>query len=139
MVEKTVYDARGRMSNLGRVKKFYPEAFVHLVSYRLLIIFSLLLFVTFALSVADSAFTGLFDVVLVLTWIFFTTQVFETAKGLSLTASRGAAFGRLNSSFVGSMMTQKEKARGRRYRVIPYIVLAVWIAGLIALLAELMI
>ena len=85
--EKNIYDPRGRLSNLRRLRAFDMEALIHLISYRLLIIASLLTAVFFVLSLAAPALQVAWKILLVLDWIFFSTQVFETLKGLMLTGS----------------------------------------------------
>lgn len=134
--EKRIYDARGRMSNLGRLKHFDREALVHLISYRLLIITSLLTFITFLISLAAPSADIVWKVLLLFVWIFFSTQVFETLKGLSLTGSGGIAFGRLNESFISAMVTKKTSPG---FKAIPYVALAFWLAGLVAYIVELVI
>lgn len=131
--DKSIHDPRGRLSNLGRLKTFDREALVHLVSYRLLIITSLLTFFVFLASLAYPGFAPAWKLLLVLDWIFLSTQVFETLKGLALTGSGGIAFGRLNESFLSAMV---EKRSRPVYKAVPYVALAVWVAGFIVLIAE---
>ncbi len=133
--DKNIYDPRGRLSNIGRLRGFDAEALVHLISYRLLIISSLLTVVAFLFSLGVSQLDAVWKVLLVLDWIFFSTQVFETLKGLSLTGSGGIAFGRLNQSFLSGMLGKKDSPG---YRAIPYIALALWLVGLVVLIAEMM-
>lgn len=131
--DKNIYDPRGRLSNLGRLKTFDIEALVHLISYRLLIISSLLTVLFFLLSFPAPVFDGAWKIMIVLDWLFFTTQVFETLKGLALTGSGGIAFGRLNKSFL-SAMEEKESSPG--FKAIPYIALVLWIIGFVVLIVE---
>lgn len=134
--DKNIYDPRGRLSNLGRLKSFDIEALVHLISYRLLIISSLLTVLLFLLSLAAPVLDTAWKIMIALDWLFFTTQVFETLKGLSLTGSGGIAFGRLNESFLSAM---EEKKSSPGFKAIPYIALALWIIGFFVLLAEMII
>lgn len=127
--DKNIYDPRGRLKNLGRLRTFDVEALIHLISYRLLVLTSLLTVIAFLLSLAIPATAMAWKILLLLDWIFFSTQVFETLKGLSLTGSHGIAFGRLNESFL-SAMVKKRSSPG--YKAMPYFALAVWLAGLAA-------
>ncbi len=131
--DKNIYDPRGRLSNLRRLRPFDIEALVHLISYRLLIITSLLTFIVFLATLAAPPLEGALKVLIVLDWIFFSTQVFETLKGLSLAGSRGIVFGRLNESYLSAMAGKREYPG---YRAVPYIALMLWIIGLFVLIAE---
>jgi len=127
MQKTNVHDVRGRLSLLGRLLEFDREAFVHLLFYRALIISSLITVVIFAASLLFSSLDYAWEIMIAIDWLFFTTQVFETSKGLSLTGSNGAAFGRLNPSFVSSMLPSSHTSF---YRSIPYVLLAIWLVGL---------
>ena len=131
--EKNLYDPRGRLSNLRRLRDFDMEALIHLISYRLLIIASLLTVVFFALSLAAPALQVAWKALLVLDWIFFSTQVFETLKGLMLTGSGGIAFGRLNESYLSAMVKNTSRPG---YKAVPYVALVLWVIGLFVLIAE---
>lgn len=131
--DKNIYDPRGRLSNLGRLRTFDLEALIHLISYRLLIISSLLTVLFFLLSLAAPVLDAAWKAMIILDWIFFTTQVFETLKGLALTGSGGIAFGRLNKSFLSAM---EEKQSSPGFKAIPYIALVLWIIGFFVLLVE---
>lgn len=134
--EKNIYDARGRMSNLGRLKQFDREALIHLISYRLLIVTSLLTVIFFLASFASGSLGIVWKVLLVLDWIFFSTQVFETLKGLALTGSGGIAFGRLNESYLSAMASKKSSPG---FKAIPYVALVLWIIGLFVFIAEMIV
>ncbi len=125
-------DRRGSQSRIGRLASFYMEGFIHMLFYRILIPVSIIyglviiawLFVP-ALGPAVKALT-------IAVWALFTPQLFETIKGLALAQSRGMAFGHLNPEFVAVYRARY----GKSYSIIkaaPYAVLAIWLAGFIAM------
>ncbi len=127
-MEKKTYDARGSIGNLGRLIEFDREAFYHLISYRLLIITSLLTAALFILSTALHSLVPVWKVLLLAVWLLLASQVYESAKAFVLVGSRGLAFGRLNESYLSSMRSG-EVAGISAY--IPYAVLAVWAVGFV--------
>ncbi|MEM3852632.1 MAG: hypothetical protein QXP70_06495 [Methanomassiliicoccales archaeon] len=129
MTDQKWFDARGRMGLLSRLLAFDREAFIHLVFYRALIFGSIITFVLFIASIPFHVLDLAWRIMIAIDWIFFTTQVFESIKALSLAGSEGAAFGHLNPSFVSSMLSVRHRGA---YTAIPYVFLAIWIAGLIA-------
>ena len=68
-------------------------------------------------------------------WVLWTPQLFEVAKGLALAWSRGMAFGNLNEEFAHLYRTRYGKRRGL-YLSLPFIVMAVWAAGFILMIAR---
>lgn len=136
MYQEHSHDLRGRIALLGRLLRFDKEAFIHLLFYRCLIVSSIVTFIIFALSFPFHVLFYGVKVMIALDWVFFTTQVFESAKAMSLADSRGAAFGHLNPSFVSSMLVSRNASA---YRLLPFLLLAVWIAGLAAYIAVVLI
>jgi lipoprotein signal peptidase len=132
--EKRVYDPRGKMVSLTRLTGFDREAFYHLLSYRAFIIFSLITFVVFILSLAMDSLTEVWRVLLVVVWLLMTSQVYESVKAFALVGSNGRAFGHLNESFMSSMMRKEE---GKRWlEKLPYVVLVLWLLGFVIFAAE---
>lgn len=120
------------MSNLARLWRFYPGAFIHMVFYRALIISALLTFVLFVLYMIYSPLWLAFELILLADWILFTTQVYESARAFVDVGSRGLALGRLNRSFVNSMMGGE---RARTYAAMPPVLACVWLVGLLVFAA----
>ena len=96
MTEKKLYDMRGRQANIARLAHFHVEGFIHMLFYRILtflaVIYGIVLLAFFAypqLSLTVKALT-------VLVWIFFTPQLYETAKGFTIISTKGLAFGHLS-------------------------------------------
>ena len=130
---KEVYDLRGRQALIGRLLRFYKEAYVHMLFYRILIIFSFLAAAVFSLSLLFDSFGPIFRTVFLLLWIFFTPQVFETSKGVSVIATEGFIFGNLNKSYMVTAEKYEKHALAPIYKVAPYAALSLWAAGFIAL------
>ena len=133
MQEKEIYDVRGGQSKLFRLLRFDTEGLVHLVFYRIAIVIAALMVISMAIGVkyVQTPFINATRVLMLLLWIMFTPQLFETIKAMSLIASRGVVFGRLNPSF----MSQVKRNTGMDVLLyaLPYVVLAVWAVGLIGL------
>ena len=133
MQEKEIYDVRGGQSKLFRLLRFDTEGLVHLVFYRIAIVIAALMVISMAVGVkyVQTPFINATRVLMLLLWVMFTPQLFETIKAMSLIASRGVVFGRLNPSF----MSQVKRNTGMDVLLyaLPYVVLAVWVVGLIGL------
>ncbi len=133
MQEKEIYDVRGGQSKLFRLLRFDTEGLVHLVFYRIAIVIAALMVISMAIGVkyVQTPFINATRVLMLLLWIMFTPQLFETIKAMSLIASRGVVFGKLNPSFM-SQVKRNTSMDGLLY-ALPYVVLAVWAVGLIGL------
>jgi hypothetical protein len=127
---KKVYDFRGKQSNISRLIRFDPEAFVHILFYRLLIPVSIIYGVVLLASLAFAGLGLVAKTLTIIVWILFTPQVFETAKAISVTGSRGIAFGHLNESYRFILRTRYSKKAGG-YSLFPYLILALWVIGFI--------
>jgi hypothetical protein len=131
---KKVYDFRGKQSNISRLTRFDPEAFVHMLFYRVLIPVSIIYGIVLLASLVFSGLELAVKALTVIIWILFTPQVFETAKAVSVTGSRGMAFGHLNESYLFILRTRYSKKAGA-YTLFPYLVLALWVVGFISMVA----
>jgi hypothetical protein len=130
---KKLKDLRGPQARISRLASFHMEAYIHMLFYRILVPLSII----YGISVLARFFVpGLGPVVKVLTlmtWILWTPQVFEVAKGLALAWSRGMAFGHLNEEFAHLYKKRYSKKPGG-YIAFPYVVLVLWAVGFIVLL-----
>ncbi len=132
---KTLTDLRGPQSRIGRLLPFYFEAYLHMLLYRFMIplavlygLFILAWFLVPGLGAGLKIFTAV-------VWVLWTPQFFEVAKGLSLAASRGMAFGQLNPEFA-HLYRKRYRKRPGAYIAFPYVVLALWAAGFVVLMAR---
>lgn len=134
-IPKKTKDLRGRQTRIGRLVHFYLEAYVHVLTYRIMVP----LVILYGLAVfAYLLFPGLGLLLKVFTlvmWVLWTPQFFEIAKGLSLSGSRGIAFGHLNEEFAHLYRKRYPHPMGL-YLAFPYIVLALWVAGFIVVLVR---
>ncbi|MDG6931401.1 MAG: hypothetical protein JRN26_07990 [Nitrososphaerota archaeon] len=125
-------DRRGPQSRIGRLASFYMEGFIHMLFYRILVPVSI---IYGALVLAWMLYPPLGLAVKALTiavWVLFTPQLFETVKGLALSRSRGMAFGHLNEEF--KALYRARYGNGGWYLgAAPYVVLAVWLVGFVAM------
>ena len=129
MDEQNSYDVRGSQSRVLRLLNFDREGLIHMMFYRVAVFSAIVLAASMVIGFIDNGtpFINLTGTMLVITWILFTPQVFETSKAMSIIASRGIVFGRLNESFL------KYGAPKSRLNIIysafPYMAIAIWAIG----------
>ena len=131
MAIKHTYDVRGRQSRIFRLYCSDKEGLLHMLSYRLAIIFAFITIGSMIWSIyaAGTPLTLLSERFIIVLGILFIPQLFESTKALSLIASRGIVFGMLNPSFL--QFGVKRHRIYQLYKLIPYIVTVVWLVGLI--------
>jgi len=130
---KASRDLRGPQVRIGRLLRFHPEAFIHVLAYRIMVPLTILFGAVVLLSVFLPGLGAVLKIFTAVIWILWTPQLFEVAKGLSLAWTRGMAFGRLNEEFAHLYRKRYGKRTGA-YIAFPYIVLALWAAGFVVLL-----
>jgi hypothetical protein len=130
---KELHDLRGPQRRISRLLRFYPEAYIHMLFYRvaipLTILYGLVILLFFLLpgwGLALKIFTAVL-------WVLWTPQLFAVAKGLCLAWSRGMAFGQLNPEFA-ALYRKRYSRRSGLYVALPYVVLAVWAVGFVVLI-----
>jgi hypothetical protein len=133
LLDKQVYDLRGKQTSIGRLLGFDKEAFIHMLFYRVLIIVSIIAAIAFVLGYAIGIPSAVFKLLFVLVWVLFTPQVYETAKGISVIATKGFVFGHLNKSYLATASKHGKRAMDPLYKLMPYTALVLWLAGLAAL------
>lgn len=132
---KRLTDLRGPQSRIGRLLGFSFEAWLHMLTNRIMVFLSLLYAVCIA---AYLLIPGLGTVLKVLTaavWVLWTPQFFEALKGLALVGSRGLAFGHLNREFA-QLYRKRYKKHPAAYAAFPFVVLAAWAAGFVVMLVR---
>lgn len=131
-MEKQLYDVRGRQSSILRLWRFDREAFVHMVSNRILMFFALLTAAILIWNIHSpnyvTAFWGKIAVLIV--WALFTPQLFAAFKAFSRVSSRGGAFGRFTEAYARTNV--KSGRINPIYRALPYAAVTVWLLGLVA-------
>ena len=136
---KLLKDLRGPQSRIGRLASFYPEGFIHVLVYRiqipLTLLYAALLAVYLLTGARGGALGGAVKAATAVVWAFWTPQLYEVAKGLSLAWSRGMAFGHMNPEFAALYRKRYAKKSGG-YTAFPFVVLAVWAAGFIIMLVR---
>ena len=130
MEKKHTYDVRGKQSRIFRLYCSDKEGLLHMVFYRIAIIFALATAAVIIWSIikAGNPLTPLSERFIITLGVLFIPQLFESIKAFSLIISRGIVFGRLNPSFMKYGV--KQHAVYRLYRLLPYIVILVWVVGL---------
>ncbi|MCL4365214.1 MAG: hypothetical protein M1569_02150 [Candidatus Marsarchaeota archaeon] len=133
METENSYDVRGRQSGIFRLYGFDNEGLVHMIFYRIAVFAALLLAAAIIIGFAfdGQPFTPYSKVLVLIVWILFTPQLFETGKAMSIIATRGIVFGRLNESFLKYGV--KMKGMYKIYRSVPYIILMMWAAGFVGI------
>ncbi len=131
MAAKHVYDVRGRQSMIFRLYCSDKEAFVHMVFYRIAIIFAFILIASMVWSALQygTALTIVTQRLIIIEGIFFVPQIFESVKALVIIMTKGVVFGELNASFV--RFGVKRRRIYLLYRLFPYIVIVLWAALLV--------
>ena len=127
-------DLRGPQRRIGRLLTFSLEGFVHALAYRVLVPLTIVFGAVMLLSVFVGIPGVLLKVLTAVTWALWTPQLFEVAKGLSLAWTRGMAFGKLNEEFAHLYRTRYGRSTAV-FLAFPWVVLALWIAGFVVLLA----
>jgi hypothetical protein len=130
---KRLEDLRGPQRRISRLLRFYPEAYIHMLFYRvaipLTILYGLVILLFFLLPGWGLALKILTAVL----WVLWTPQLFAVAKGLCLAWSRGMAFGQLNPEFA-ALYRKRYSRRSGLYVALPYVVLVVWAVGFVVLI-----
>ncbi len=133
MAQKHVYDVRGKQTMIFRLYASDKEGLLHMLFYRLAIIVAFITIVSMIWSVWTSG--NLLNFVsqrlIIVVGVLFTPQLFESMKAFSLIVSGGIVFGMLNPSFLHYGV--KKHGIYQLYKLIPYIVTAIWIIGLVYL------
>ncbi len=134
MQKKETYDVRGGQSKIFRLFCFDKEGLLHMAFYRVAIVVALLMVISMAVGVKYvlTPFINGTRVLMLLLWISFTPQLFETVKAMSLIASGGMVFGKLNPSFMTQV--KRNSSMDAVLFALPYVVLLVWIVGFLGLL-----
>lgn len=128
---KHVYDVRGSQSRIFRLYCYDREALVHMVFYRVAVIFAILAAITMVASFLSygNPLDQLSERFVFILGILLIPQLFGSMKAFSIIASHGVVFGRLNPSFMKYGI--KERRIYSLYKLIPYIVTVVWVIALV--------
>jgi hypothetical protein len=126
-------DLRGPQKRISRLLRFYPEAYIHMLFYRIAIPLTILygLIILFYYMVP-----GVGPVLKILTavlWVLWTPQLFGVAKGLSLAWTRGMAFGQLNPEFA-ALYRKRYSKRSGIFVAFPFVVTAIWAMGFVLMI-----
>ncbi len=132
---KQLLDLRGRQSRIGRLLGFSFEAWLHVAAYRVQIPLSLVYAVLVAASLLVPGLDRAVEIGTAVIWVLWTPQLFEVVKGLALAWSRGMAFGHMNEEFAALYRARYARHAGV-LRVLPFLFLAAWAAGLVVLLVR---
>jgi len=128
-------DFRGSQARIGRLAGFHLEGFIHVLAYRIMVILTILYGIFIVIFLAAPGLGTPLKIVTGIVWVLWTPQLFEVAKGLALAWSRGMAYGKLNPEFAHLYRTRYNKKPGL-LRAFPWVVLAVWAAAFVALMAR---
>jgi hypothetical protein len=130
---KELQDLRGPQRRISRLLRFYPEAYIHMLFYRiaipLTILYALLIVLYFIMPGLGLAL----KISTAVLWVLWTPQLFAVVKGLCLAWTRGMAFGQLNPEFA-ALYRKRYARRTGLYLALPYLVLAVWAVGFVVLI-----
>ena len=132
---KRLTDLRGPQSRIGRLLSFSFEAWLHMLTNRIMVFLSLVYAVLIFVSVLVPGLGTVLKIVTAAVWLLWTPQFFEALKGLALVWSRGMAFGRMNPEFAHLYRKRYAKRTGL-YVAFPYVVLAAWAVGFVVMLVR---
>ena len=130
---KRLKDLRGPQKRISRLLRFYPEAYLHMLFYRIAVPLTLLYALTILLYLLLPGLGLPLKIFTAVIWALWTPQLFAVAKGLSLAWTRGMAFGQLNPEFAALYRKRYPRSSGF-YTALPYAVLVLWGLGFVALL-----
>ena len=132
---KRLTDLRGPQSRIGRLLSFSFEAWLHMLTNRIMVFLSLVYGVLIFVSVLVPGLGTVLKIVTAAVWLLWTPQFFEALKGLALVWSRGMAFGRMNPEFAHLYRKRYAKRTGL-YVAFPYVVLAALAVGFVVMLVR---
>ena len=134
-MEKETYDLRGGQGRIIRLWHFYKEGYIHMLFYRILIPLSIITAIVFAATYVYGSPTlnTASRLLFIFVWILFAPQVFESAKGASVIATKGFVHGDLNKLYMESAAKYEQHPLSPVYKALPYVALVTWVAGLIAI------
>ena len=130
---KRLTDLRGPQSRVGRLLSFSFEAWLHMVTNRVMVFLSMLYAVLVVVYLLVPGLGAALKWATAALWVLWTPQFFEALKALVLVRTRGLAFGHLNGEFAHLYRTRYRKHPGP-YRVFPFVVLAAWAVGFVLML-----
>ena len=101
MANKHIYDVRGKQSMIFRLYCSDKEGLIHMVFYRIAIIFAFLTAASIIWSVLSSGnpLTALSEHFIIVIGVLFIPQLFESIKAFSLIVSGGVVFGQAEPVF----------------------------------------
>lgn len=134
-LRKKTRDLRGPQTRIARLASFHMEGFIHVLAYRIMVPLTILWSLLIIAYLLWPVLGGLVKIVTAAVWVLWTPQLFQVAKGLALARSRGMAFGKLNEEFAHLYRKRYGRNPGL-YLALPFIVLAVWTAGFIVMIAR---
>lgn len=133
-MDKEVFDLRGMQESILRLYRFDKGAFLHMLFYRIAVFVAIAAGLLIAADTVTLHHLAYYTKLLVaLSWILFTPQLFAVFVAFSVMRSRGVAFGHLNSSFLSAEV--EKRLSQNVYKALPYIAIAVWMAGFVMLIA----
>jgi hypothetical protein len=130
---KELHDLRGPQRRISRLLRFYPEAYIHMLFYRIAIPLTILYAVLIVLYYILPGLGLALKISTAVLWALWTPQLFAVVKGLCLAWTRGMAFGQLNPEFAALYRKRYPRPTGF-YVALPYLALAVWAAGFVVLI-----
>lgn len=131
---KRTYDLRGKQASIARLLGFDMEAFVHMIAYRLLIFASIIYGIALLLAAMYPQFGTAVVLLTAIVWILYTVELFEFIKGIAMVQSKGLVFGRFLESYREIKLRDASRPMLAALSIAPYAAVAVWAAGLVAML-----
>lgn len=136
LMEKRIYDLRGRQRSILRVGRFDREALLHMITYRALIFVGFiegLVLLYSSVFGSGAVLDSVSDFLLFVVMLIFIPEIFEMLKALAVISSKGIVFGRLNHSFLdANNLARKDSPLA----VLPYLGTLIWIGVIIAFLVS---
>ena len=120
------------MKNINKqdLKRFDIEAFIHILFYRIAVIYaifnSIIIFLNLIGVVSD---LGL-KISIALLWILLTPSFYELNRGMVMAITRGLAFGHIAEN-LRDLLLKKYGSKVLFYRSLVYIALILWVGGFI--------
>ncbi len=124
------------MKNINRqdLKRFDLEAFIHILFYRIAVIYAIFNSIVIILNVLGIISDLGLKISLAILWVLLTPSFYELNKGMVMAITRGLAFGHIAEN-LREILSRKYGGNLYLYKSLVYISLAIWILGFILFIA----
>lgn len=113
------------------LRRYHVEGWIHVVSYRTAIVYSIIVSIAIALNILGFLEQLYLKILIALYWVILTPLFYFVVKGTLLALSRGVISSSLAETAL-DMLRERYKFRYLGLITLFYVLLIAWIAGFIA-------